>query len=94
MDNGLCLIGWQSAGTHQRAQKAKFGKQLSERKGKVVWAQISVEAHAAISEARRLKVAYQFQGSNRGSKDRIDRIGVKSKTFNIAAFNFLAAIES
>jgi hypothetical protein len=31
MDNGLCLIGWQSAGTHQRAQKAKFGKQLSER---------------------------------------------------------------
>jgi hypothetical protein len=41
---------------------AKFGKQLSERKEKAKWAQITGELHALVTEARQLKAAYQDNG--------------------------------
>lgn len=40
----------------------KFGKQLSERRDKAVWAKISAEGDAAITEARQLKATYQDNG--------------------------------
>jgi aminoglycoside phosphotransferase len=62
-DGQWAVLDWMAERRHAPAgAPAKFGKQLSERKDKTVWAQINAEGRAAISEARRLKTAYQFQG--------------------------------
>jgi len=42
--------------------KAKFGKQLSERKEKVNWAQTFRKLHETVVEAKQLKAAYQDNG--------------------------------
>ncbi len=64
-DGQWAVLDWMAERRYAPAgATAKFGKQLSERKHKAVWAQISAEGHAAISEARRLKAAYQSHGLN------------------------------
>jgi hypothetical protein len=40
----------------------KFGKQLTERKGKATWARITGPLNEAVAEARQLRTAYQSQG--------------------------------
>ena len=42
--------------------KAKFGKQLNERKEKAHWAKITGKLHQGVAEMRELKAAYQAQG--------------------------------
>ena len=42
--------------------KAKFGKQLGDRKEKAASAEITAPLNEAVAEARRLKAAYQSQG--------------------------------
>lgn len=62
-DGQWAVLDWMAQRRYAPAgAKAKFGKQLDERKDKAKWARISAEGHALMTEARQLKAAYQFDG--------------------------------
>jgi hypothetical protein len=57
------VLGWLAQRRYAPAGvTARFGKQLSERRDKAVWAKIRAEGEAAIIKARQLKSAYQSHG--------------------------------
>jgi hypothetical protein len=62
-DGQWAVLDWLAERRYAPARaKAKFEKQLSERKDKAKWARISAEGRALMSEARQLKAAHQFHG--------------------------------
>ena len=62
-DGQWAVLDWMADRRYAPAgAKAKFGKQLSERKEKANWAQTFGKVHEAVAEARQLKAAYQLHG--------------------------------
>jgi hypothetical protein len=62
-DGQWAVLDWMAGRRYAPADaKAKFEKQLSERKDKAEWAEISAEGRALMTEARQLKAAYQLHG--------------------------------
>jgi hypothetical protein len=57
------VLGWLAERRYAPAgARAKFGKQLSERKKKARWNGVMGEFYKAVAEARQLKARYQFYG--------------------------------
>ncbi|MGZ4985462.1 MAG: hypothetical protein ACXV8A_05180 [Chthoniobacterales bacterium] len=62
-DGQRAVLDWMAARRYAPAgANAKFGKQLTERKEKAVWAGLNGEWEAAVTHARQLKGAYQANG--------------------------------
>jgi hypothetical protein len=62
-DGQWAVLDWLAEQRYAPAgAKAKFGKQLSERRENAVWAGMNAELHTHVIRARRLKAAYQDTG--------------------------------
>ena len=62
-DGQWAVLDWMAERRYAPAgAKAKFGKQLSERKEKAHWAGIMGKLHESVLEMRRIKAAYQDNG--------------------------------
>jgi hypothetical protein len=62
-DGQWAVLDWLAERRYAPAgARAKFAKQLNERKDKAKWAQMNGELHALTTEARQLKAAHQDNG--------------------------------